>query len=109
MKRTKKVTETLKAIAEMLPKKEYTYYDTLSEKGEDLIQRGVKEDSDNLPILPHKQYVRKIPVTGEINHANRLKSSWDAGGLESVKKYIGPLLKPEKQGEFFDRLHKALA
>lgn len=109
MKRTKKITETIKAIADILPKQEYTYYDTLLESGADLIQRGEKEDADKKPILPHKQYIRKIPVKGEINHNNRLKSAWDANGLEGVKSYIKPLLKTEKQTEFFDRLHKALA
>lgn len=109
MKRTKKVTAALKAIAKGLPKQEYTYYDTLSESGADLIQRGITEDSDKKPILTHKTYMRRIPVKGEINHENRVKSAYDSGGVEAVKKYLHPFVKPEVQVEFFNKLEKTLA
>lgn len=108
MKRTKKITATLKAIAKGMPKQEYVYRGTVLEKGEDIIQRGIKEDGDKKPILPHKEYRKSIAISNAVNHTNRLKSAWDANGLEGVKAYVKPFIKPELQGEFFDRLQKAL-
>ncbi len=108
MKRTKKITETLKAIAKTLPRQEYHYYDHLVESGDDLIKRGETHDGDHLPILPHKQYVKKVPIKNEVNHGNRLKSAYDSGGKEAVKKYLVPFLKPEKKDEFMARVDQAL-
>jgi hypothetical protein len=109
MKRTKKITAALKAIAKVLPRQEYQYLGTQIEKGIDLIQRGIVEDGEKLPVLPHKEYVKKIPIKNEVNHINRMKSAFDAGGIEAVKKYLIPFVKAERQGEFFDRLQKTLA
>lgn len=109
MKRTKKITAALKAIATGLPKQEYQYLATQKEEGADLIQRGITEDGNKKPVLPHKSYLKKIPLKNEVNHINRLKSAYDAGGLEAVKKYLLPFVKPEVQVEFFDKLQKTLA
>jgi predicted ABC-class ATPase len=109
MKRTKKITEALKAIASGLPKQEYHYLATQKENGADLIQRGILEDGDKKPVLPNKDYLKKIAIKNEVNHINRMKSAYDAGGVEAVKKYLRPFLKPELQVDFFDRLQKTLA
>jgi hypothetical protein len=108
MKRTKKITKQLEAIAKGMPRQEYVSYGTLVEKGCDLIQKGIMEDGDKKPILTHKEYLKKIPVKNEVNHFNRLKSAFDSNGIEGVKKYVKPLLKPELQAEFFERLQNNL-
>jgi hypothetical protein len=109
MKRTKKITAALKAIASGLPRQEYQYLGIQVEKGENLIQRGVLEDGDKKPVLAHKEYLKKIPLTNEVNHINRMKSAFDSGGVEAVKKYLIPFVKPERRAEFFDRLQITLA
>jgi len=109
MKRTKRITKAIKAIASGMPKQEYQYLGTKTEKGEDLIQRGIKEDSDKLPVLPHKTYVNKIPLKNEVNHINRMKSAFDADGIRGVKNYLKPFIKPELQAEFFSKVDSVLA
>ena len=109
MKRTKKITKALTAIASGLPRQDYHYLGKQVEKGSDLLQRNILEDGDKKPVLPHIEYIKKIPLKNEVNHVNRLKSAWDAGGLEAVKNYLRPMVKPERQAEFFDRLQQTLA
>jgi hypothetical protein len=108
MKRTKKITEYLRAIAKDLPRAEYTFHGKISEKGDDIIQRGITKDADGLPIMPHKSYQKKIPFQRQANHENRLKSAYDGNGFQGVKHYLKAFVKPELQGEFFNKLQKAL-
>lgn len=108
MKRTKKVTEYLKAIAKDLPRQEYTFAGQLSEKGHDIIQRGISSDANGQPILPHKSYVKDIPLNRQANHQRRLRSAYDGNGFQGVKHYLKAFVKPELQGEFFEKLGKAL-
>lgn len=108
MKRTKKQTKVLLAISKTLPKQKYQYLGKLTEKGSDLIQKGIQEDGDKKPILPHKEYLKSIPLENEVNHFNRLKSAYDANGKAGVKAYLKKLLKPELEAEFFSRLDLVL-
>lgn len=108
MKRTKKITEYLRAIAKDLPRKEYTYAGKLSEKGDDIIQRGITKDADGLSVMPHKSYQKKIPLKREANHERRMRSAFDSNGFEGVKAYLKAYVKPELQVEFFTKLKKAL-
>lgn len=108
MKRTKKITAFLKAISKDLPKQEYQFLSTISEKGEDLIQKGLDKDGDGFPIMPHKNYVKKIPQKNLVNHENRLKSAFDSNGFEGVKTYLTPFVKIELRKEFFEKLNKTL-
>lgn len=108
MKRTKKVTKVLLAISKTLPKQKYQYLGKLTEKGSDLIQKGITEDGEKKPILPHKEYIKSIPLEKEVNHFNRLKSAYDSGGKLGVKVYLKKLLKPELKAEFFSKLDMVL-
>lgn len=108
MKRTKKITKVLLAISKTLPKQKYQYLGKLTEKGADLIQKGIMEDGDKRPIFPHKEYVKSIPLEREVNHFNRLKSAYDSGGKKGVKAYLKKLLKPEMEAEFFSKLDLVL-
>jgi hypothetical protein len=108
MKRTKKITQALRAIAKQLPRQEYTFAGRISENGHDIIQRGITKDEDGLPIMPHKSYVKKIPLQRAANHQRRIRSAFDSNGFEGVKAYLKAYIKPELQVEFFTKLQKAL-
>lgn len=108
MKRTKKITATLKEIAKSMPRQEYQFLANQVQQGHDLIQKGQLEDGENKPILPHKTYVKKIPITGEVNHLNRMKSAFDSNGIVGVKTYLKPFIKPELQGDFLKRVESVL-
>lgn len=109
MKRTKRTTKFLRAIAKDLPRQEYVYAGSQSENGEDIIQRGITKDSDGLPIISGKRYFKKIPLQNQVNHENRLKSAWDSNGMDGIISYLKGYVKPDLQAEFFDKLKKALA
>ena len=108
MKRTKKITKSLRAIAKQLPRQEYTFAGCISEKGDDIIQRGITKDSDGLPIMPHKSYVKKIPLQRNANHERRIRSAFDSNGFEGVKAYLKAYVKPEKQALAFSDLEKIM-
>lgn len=98
----------LKAISKDLPRQQYQFLSTVSEKGEDLIQKGLDKDGEGIPIMPHKNYIKKIPLKNEVNHENRLKSAFDSNGFEGVKSYLTPFVKKELRVEFFEKLNKTL-
>ncbi len=104
MKRTKKITATLKAISNGLPGQNYSYHGRISEKGDQILQRGVDKDGDGLPVLPNKEYIRSVAMERKVNHFRRLKSAFDSNGLEGIKNYLGQFLKPEKKKEYFKEL-----
>jgi len=108
MKRTKKITQTLLEISKNLPRQKYQSVGKLTESGHDLIQRGMIHDGDNIPILPHKNYIKSIPIENEVNHFNRLKSAFDSNGKIGVKAYLKKLIKPEFELQFFTRIDQLL-
>lgn len=108
MKRTKKITRAIKAIATGMPKHEYQYFKTEEVKGEHLIKKGITETSDHTPIKEDKTYSRKVPVKNEVNHINRMKSAFDADGVRGVKNYLKPFIKQELQAEFFVKVDAVL-
>lgn len=109
MKRTKKITQAIKAIASGMPKQEYQYLKTQEEKGEVLIKRGITETSDKKAIDPDKVYVKKVPVNNPVNHINRMKSAFDADGVRGLKNYLKPFIKVELQTEFFLKVDRLLS
>ena len=108
MKRTKKTTQTLLEISKNLPRQKYQSVGKMTESGHDLIQRGMIHDGDNIPILPHKNYIKSILVENEVNHFNRLKSAFDSNGKIGVKAYLKKLIKPEFELQFFTRIDQLL-
>jgi hypothetical protein len=108
MKRTKKTTQTLLEISKTLPKHKYQSIGKLSEPGDILIERGMTHDGDNIPILPHKNYIKSILVENEVNHFNRLKSAFDSNGKIGVKAYVKRLIKPQFELQVFIRIDALL-
>jgi hypothetical protein len=108
MKRTKKITRVLLAIAKTLPEQKYQSRGQQEQSGFDLIKQGIKEDGDKKPIKPDQKYERSIPLENSVNHFNRMKSAFDANGKIGVKHYLKPLLKPELEAEFFANLDTVL-
>jgi hypothetical protein len=108
MKRPRKTTQTLLEISKTLPKHKYQSIGKLSEPGDILIQRGMTHDGDNIPILPHNNYIKSILVENEVNHFNRLKSAFDSNGKIGVKAYLKKLMKPEFESQLFTRIDQLL-
>jgi hypothetical protein len=108
MKRTKRITLILKAIAKDLPKKNYEFETTLKVKGEEIVKKGVATDADNKSIDESKIYTTKAKVSRLVNHQNRLKSAFDANGFQGVKAYMAPFIKEELRSEFFAKLKSAI-
>lgn len=95
MKRTKRLTQALKALAKQLPKQDYQYVKKEVKKGSDLFKEGVTELSNGEGIDFAKEYIKNVIDKNEVNHFRRLKSAFDSNGFDGLQNYLIPYLKPE--------------
>lgn len=107
MRRTKKITHFLKAIAKELPAERYASRNSVVLTGEEILQSGQTE-SKGEPIDPKQKYIQEVPLIIGKNHFRRLKRSYDSAGFPGVKTYLKAYVRPELQNEFFLKLEKAL-
>ncbi len=82
MKRTKRITQNLLAIARQLPDEKYLY-NSMAFRGSQLMER-------------------------DKNHFRRMKRAFDSNGVEGVKKYVEPYIKKELRQLYFDKLQEVL-
>jgi hypothetical protein len=80
MKRTKKITQTLMAIAKQLPREQYSDFNAF----------------------------RGTVSTGDKNHFRRIKRAFDSNGAEGVQKYLSPYVKEELRETYNEKLRDVL-
>src|SRR5690554_2672199 len=103
MKRTKKMTQNLVAIAKQLPREHYAAQSAVVLEGSKVIERGILE-LDNQGIDPEAKYTQYIPLYYDKNHIRRIKRAFDSNGVEGVTKYVLPYVKEELRETYSENL-----
>ena len=82
----------IRAIAKILPVRQYEVNSRAKVSGEDLLLCGHKE-VEGKAIEKDGEYVMPMPFYNEVNHYRRLKKAFTKNGLNGVKSYVARFVK----------------